>query len=232
MRKVQVVNGSIFCIGCKTNKSTIDFYEHKDSFKRPCKACKLKYQKDYYADNSLSIEEYRKAYYKANRYSILEKQSIRDYNRKYIIKTYQASYRQKNKYILAPKRRAYIKDKLLDPTFKLRRIVSNAIYQAIKSNKDGSILNHLDYSIQELKEHIQSQFEPWMNWNNHGIYKNWDDNDPSTWTWQIDHIITQAALPYSSMSDPNFKACWNLNNLRPYSAKQNNLDGNRIISEK
>ena len=32
-------------------------------------------------------------------------------------------------------------------------------------------------------------------------------------------------LPYTSMTDDNFKKCWSLNNLRPYSAKQNILDG-------
>jgi len=66
-----------------------------------------------------------------------------------------------------------------------------------------------------------------MNWNNWGVYKskNWNDNDSSTWTWQIDHIIPQSNLPYTSMEDENFKKSWDLNNLRPYSAKQNILDG-------
>jgi hypothetical protein len=57
---------------------------------------------------------------------------------------------------------------------------------------------------------LEKQFEPWMNWQNHGVYKNWDDNDQSTWTWQIDHIIPQSDLPYTSMEDENFKKCWAL----------------------
>jgi hypothetical protein len=66
-----------------------------------------------------------------------------------------------------------------------------------------------------------------MTWENHGAYQSskWDDNDISTWKWQIDHIIPQHKLPYSSMEDENFKKCWALENLRPYSAKQNLLDG-------
>ena len=66
-----------------------------------------------------------------------------------------------------------------------------------------------------------------MNWDNWGVYKanGWNDDDQSTWTWQIDHIIPQSTLPYSSMNDDNFQKCWALNNLRPYSAKLNNLDG-------
>jgi hypothetical protein len=55
--------------------------------------------------------------------------------------------------------------------------------------------------------------------------KTWDDEDKSTWKWNIDHIIPQSDLIYASMEDENFKKCWALSNLRPYSAKQNILDG-------
>ena len=68
-----------------------------------------------------------------------------------------------------------------------------------------------------------------MTWENHGVYNlnTWDDNDQSTWKWNIDHIIPQSKLPYTSMEDDNFKKCWALENLRPYSAKQNIIDGNK-----
>ena len=103
--------------------------------------------------------------------------------------------------------------------------------QTSPSKNGESIMKHLLYTINELKQHLEFQFEPWMNWNNQGRYipENWDDNDENTWKWQLDHIIPQSDLPYSSMEDDNFKKCWSLNNLRPYSAKQNLLDGvNRI----
>lgn len=66
-----------------------------------------------------------------------------------------------------------------------------------------------------------------MNWENYGKYRSnvWNDNDQSTWTWNIDHIIPQSDLPYASMEDNNFQVCWALKNLRPYSSKQNVLDG-------
>ena len=97
-----------------------------------------------------------------------------------------------------------------------------------KSSKNGkSSFSHLKYSVKELKNHLELQFEPWMTWHNYGSYhpKIWDDNDSSTWKWNIDHIIPQSDLPYTSMTDRNFQICWELKNLRPYSAKQNNLDG-------
>jgi len=94
-------------------------------------------------------------------------------------------------------------------------------------SKNKSINQYLPYSIKQLKEHLQENFESWMNWNNYGIYncKIWQDNDSLTWTWQLDHITPQSDLPYTSIQDDNFKKCWALNNLRPYSAKLNCIEG-------
>ena len=65
--------------------------------------------------------------------------------------------------------------------------------------------NNFAFAIKEFNENIDKQFlEPgneWMNWDNQGAYnsKTWDDNDKSTWKWQLDHIIPQSDLPYTSM---------------------------------
>jgi hypothetical protein len=140
-------------------------------------------------------------------------------------------YRQENKDKI---NRYYKSRRENDPEYKIRRIVSSSVLIMIKSQgsyKKGSIKLFLAYTIQELKEHLEKQFESWMNWQNQGKYEviKWNDNDPTTWKWQIDHIIPQSNLPYTSMSDDNFKKCWALENLRPLSAKQNLLDGaNRV----
>jgi hypothetical protein len=125
----------------------------------------------------------------------------------------------------------YLKERRkIDPVFKLRVDVSTLIRRSLKSNnssKVSSILDYLPYSIQELREHLEKQFKPWMTWENHGVYDIdvWDDNDLTTWTWQLDHIIPQSDLPYTSMSDDNFQKCWALENLRPYPAKLNIIEG-------
>src|ERR1035437_1660461 len=126
----------------------------------------------------------------------------------------------------------------IDPKFRIRNLISSKIAKQLKlsgSCKSGkSCLYYIPYTIQELKQHLEKQFEPWMNWNNHGKYNKdtWNDNDSSTWKWQLDHIIPQSNLPYTSMEDNNFKKCWSLENLRPYSAKQNQLDGSTKIRHK
>jgi hypothetical protein len=120
-----------------------------------------------------------------------------------------------------------------DPSYRLRCLISRSVSRMLKLNdsskRGGSIKNALPFSMDELKNHLETQFESWMTWNNQGRYdsKNWNDNDSTTWTWQIDHVIPQADLLYASMQDDNFKKCWALENLRPLSAKQNLLDGTK-----
>lgn len=141
----------------------------------------------------------------------------------------------------SPKRLTNIKKSRKTPLYKLRKTVSVMIGRILKnngSNKNGqSISQFLPQTISKIKSHIEilfghpsnltSEGKIWMTWENHGKYdsKTWNDNDYSTQKWQLDHIIPQSDLPYTSMEDENFKKCWALENLRPLSAKQNSIDG-------
>ena len=59
--------------------------------------------------------------------------------------------------------------------------------------------------------------------------KTWNDNDPSTWKWNIDHIISHSFFKYTSPMDLECRKAWALANLRPLSSKQNVSDGVRLI---
>ena len=117
--------------------------------------------------------------------------------------------------------------KLVDKNFLLRTRVSYSVWKVLRNKKTSC--SNLEYTMNELRLHLESKFEYWMNWDNYGAYikKTWNDNDLSTWKWSIDHIIPQADFKYESMNDDEFKKCWSLNNLRPISAKQNVLDGRK-----
>ena len=144
-------------------------------------------------------------------------------NNKEKIKKTTSSYRKNH----SKQRQQREKDrKLSDPTYRLRSILSSRISRAISKN-GLSIIKCLPYSMRELKDHLENQFEPWMTWDNYGIFNSnsWSDDDPSTWTWQIDHIIPHSQFLYTSMDDEIFRECWSLSNLRPLSAKQNSIDG-------
>jgi hypothetical protein len=118
-----------------------------------------------------------------------------------------------------------------DPVRKLRHDISCLVRHALRANgsskKGKSVFEHLPYDVNDLKIHLESQFESWMSWDNWAQYnaQTWDDNDQTTWTWQIDHIKPCSTFKYTSMEDDLFQKCWVLENLRPYSAKQNIVDG-------
>lgn len=240
------------CSMCNEDKILNNFPKHSTRCKECVKIKKNEYyakhkeqKKAYQKDNAEHIRKTKQENYSKNIDIILQKK--REY---YLInKDKIQKYRKNNKEKISQARNKYYlnnKNDILekcnvhklkkyhnDITFKLRLRISTEIRKALtnaKSSKKGhSILSHLQYTILELKLYIENLFEPWMTWENHGKYspKTWKDDDSSTWTWNIDHIIPQSHLPFTSMEDENFRKCWALENLRPYSAKQNILDGNR-----
>ncbi len=198
------------CNKCNRHLPLSAFYFRSDSgkYRNDCKECiiiarepgktaKSEYNKTYYQENKPREKERHQTYYKNNKPKI-------------------------NK-----QKHGYNKQRLkTDLNARLRKNVSNAIHSGMVA-KSQSISKYLPYHIKALKEHLEKQFEPWMTWDNYGRYdvETWDDNNQTTWKWNIDHIIPQSDLPYTSMEEENFHKCWALENLRPYSAKLNALDG-------
>lgn len=97
----------------------------------------------------------------------------------------------------------------------ISRRVNNELKQNGNSKNGESILKYIPYTTAQLKQYLESQFEPWMSWDNYG------QASTKKRTWNIDHIIPRAHLPYSSFEDENFKKCWELKNLRPLNAIDN-----------
>jgi hypothetical protein len=237
------------CSVCNIEKSINEFSKGKATCKL---CCSLKTQK-YNASHKKEKADYDKQYaslhknekqqadaarYERNKEQINIVHKVWVEENKEHLAQYNKNYREDNKEYFTLYNREYSKNrKKNDPVFKLRKEVSSRIAGDIKrqgSSKNGSITQYLDYSIQDLKDHLENKFECWMSWDNRGVYnpKTWDDNDQSTWTWQLDHIIPQSDLPYTSMEDDNFKKCWALGNLRPLSAKLNLLEGSSRIRHK
>lgn len=230
------------CSKCNIEKNILLFNKgksNKDGLQNYCKACSSlhgkKYKVKYNKQNKQLISSNQKEYRKINKeiFIIKDKEKYQN-NRENILIQKKAYYKENKKYITSKNNaRTKIRRKA-DPAFRLRESISTSINTALhnnnNSNKDGiSCFEYLNYTIQELKDHLKNLFEPWMTWNNYGKYnsKIWDNNDQSTWTWNIDHIVPRSYFNYISMKEQSFKDCWALINLRPYSAKQNNLDGNR-----
>jgi hypothetical protein len=199
------------------------FLKRNKKFRDENKEKTLNQNRNYYKNNKEKVCLGQKNYYQNNK----DKKRISGHN-----------YYIEHKEHLHKRQKVRLKERMEEDfefkiNYKIRNFVSHFIH--ITLNKQGSskneesCLKYLGYSIDLLKEYLEKQFEPWMNWTNYGNYKlkTWNDNDSSTWNWNIDHIIPQSKLPYTSMEDDNFKKCWALENLRPLSAKENNIKGNR-----
>lgn len=227
------------CKGCHNNKAR--------QYKEDNKEIKKEKDKIYYEEHKEERSAYRKKYHADNRerenvrdaeYAIAHKDRLAVYYQEYRnehkkdASTYYSAYRIKNADKIRKRSAAYSTNrKKNDPLFKLRSRLSVSIFLSLKTNGrikcEKSILQFLPYSMKDLKLHLESQFESWMNWDNHGKYnvKTWNDNDSKTWKWNIDHIIPHSTFNYVSMEDREFRDCWALSNLRPLSAKQNVIDG-------
>lgn len=206
--------------------------------KKKCKECVKLYNKQYNIINAKKISIYNKDYKLSNKKEIAIKK--KKYDKKYRIENKEIRKEYQIKFLACPINKLKIKNSQnkrekerikTDPNFRIKKNISKNVNSYLKKNnsskKGESILKYLPYTIQELKINLENQFELWMNWNNQGVYNKatWNDGDQSTWVWQIDHIIPHSTFNYSSMEDQSFKECWALSNLRPYSAKQNILDG-------
>ena len=113
---------------------------------------------------------------------------------------------------------------LSSPVARLKSTLTNAIGTAIKRTgglKTKNMLVNLPYAMEDLQDHLEKQFEPWMNWDNWGLYC--QDHK----TWQIDHIVPQSSLPFTDVNDDNFLKCWDLSNLRPLESTNNLQKGKR-----
>lgn len=103
---------------------------------------------------------------------------------------------------------------------KLSKNFSNAIYRNLAKQKNNIHWeNFVDFTLDELKLHLESKFDDKMNWNNYGIY------------WQIDHIVPVEAFNFTSCKEEAFKKCWSLQNLQPLE-KSLNAAKQHFISEK
>lgn len=146
--------------------------------------------------------------------SIEEKEKLRIAKIEYMQK-----YRKENKEEINRKKR---KENLSQMQI-LSHTISSAIYRVLKGIKSDRHWEDLvGYSIQELKEHLEKQFNKNMTWDNMGEY------------WEIDHIIPLNLFSYKTEQDEQFKICWSLVNLRPLEKianKSRPKDGRDISKE-
>jgi len=154
---------------------------------RKCTLCKEEFplNKDYF---------YPTYYKKSLAFSYRCKKCEKVYrgNRKEYTRNYQKQVRMKN------------------PHYRVHQSFASSIYRALKDKKAGRKWEDLvGYSMNDLMQHLQKQFDSNMNWDNYGSY------------WHIDHIKPKSLFNFENVEDEEFKKCWSLKNLQPLEKSAN-----------
>jgi len=191
---------SKICSKCGLEKQLSDFNKDStrlDGFSYICKVCTRIKQKNYEENN----KENKKQYYNKNKEKISQINKLK-YN------TNKEFYSNKNK--------IYRKQRLAnDPLFRLRYVIKNTIRDAFRYTsykKKNTTLEILGCSIEEFKIYLESRFEPWMTWENRGLY-----NGELNHGWDIDHIIPLS----SATTEEELLKLNHFNNLQPLCSKVN-----------
>lgn len=205
------------CCHCNAVKPISDFYtvKHRDSVTGRCKTCISDYRKSKRVFKRPILPNGLK---KCSRCKQI-KNKLTDFcagktrvsRCKKCMREVGRAYAKANR----AKRNEYVRNKYKrDPNFKLAILIRNRFYSAVRGKvKTSSVLNLLDCSIDELREHLESMFEPGMTWDNYSYNG-----------WHIDHIV-----PLSAFADPNDPKAWAKSNLRPMWAMDNFKKSGKII---
>lgn len=201
--KPKVHNGTLCSDKCK--------YQNKKLVMKSFKKRNPTYFDDYREENEKRLLEYSQKWYEANRERKIESNKEWRESNTERVKEKSKNYYLINKEKLIEQARIYsLKRRNSDPIYKIRKNLRKRFHCALKGNqKSGSAVKDLGCSIEEFKIYLESQFEPWMNWDNYGK------------EWQIDHI---RPLFKFDLTDPEQlkEACCYIN-LQPISKEEHKI---------
>lgn len=210
------------CTKCGVVKPLDDFYKSKkikSGYVGMCKECDNAKGRAYYASNADKVNARVNAARKANP----EKKKAQD--KSWYENNKEANYARGKAWRLANPERARAIQKawatnnpdaarernrrrLKTVRGKLENAVRAGFHKGITSDAKAGrkTFELLGYTVTELKEHLERQFQPGMSWDNHGRGEG---------CWHIDHIIPISAHNFTTPDDIDFKRAWALSNLRP-----------------
>jgi hypothetical protein len=156
----------------KKKKSNKKYYEKNKEMliRKSSEQNKKPIRKKWKDDNSEHLSNYNKRYKEDNKEKINEQQK---------------DYRNRNKERINEDRRNRMKS---NPLYRISTNVRNIVKYSIRRmgyTKRSKTYKILGCSFEEFKLHIESQFEPWMSWDNYGKIEVGKFNVG----WDMDHII-------------------------------------------
>jgi hypothetical protein len=192
------------CTKCHIDKGLDSFgiaKKGKYGRRSVCRACRSQHEKQdpayrrkHYQRNRERIKKWKRAYYAQNNDQLTLKRRQYYHENKAAQNDYMKQYLKKRRQ--------------QDPKFRLNKNISAGVWRALRQGKKGNWESLVGYDTDQLMNHLESQFQPGMTWDNYG-------------EWHIDHIRPISSFEYCSHEDKEFRDCWSLHNLQPLWAHDN-----------
>lgn len=223
------------CATCNALKPHDEFYQFKREGRMhpSCKPCVREQRRRYREENKDLIREQKAKHYAQNRDALLadmaeyrrrnaeairerdrvrairERERRREYSRKY-----HQSKRQDSAFRAARRERQAKRRR--DPIYRMNQAMGQSMTRSLRSGKGGKSWRcFVDYSVDELRAHLERQFIKGMSWDNYG-------------EWHIDHIVPLSSFTITGPDDPELRRAWALTNLRPLWARDNLSKSDRV----
>jgi len=208
------------CSKCLLPKPTDSFNKAKTGLygvRGDCKSCQK-------TINQLWLNEnHEKALLATKKWKLDNKIQVAESAQSYYQKNigYYKNYRAEHK----TQHNDYIRNRLAtDIVFKLSLNIRNLVRLSMKRkgfSKTSKTADILGCSFEFFKHHLESQFQPWMNWENQGLY-----NGELNFGWDIDHITPLS----SAKTEAELFILNNYTNIRPLCSYENRvIKGAKIL---
>jgi hypothetical protein len=131
------------------------------------------------------------------------------------VRAQKREYAEATKEARRPKIAAYNKARAeRDPIFRLKMRMSSRLRISLTAKRVAgkagrSWLALVDYTLEDLRKHLERQFRKGMTWENYGR------------VWHVDHVVPLKAFAITGTDCPEFRAAWALPNLQPLWAADN-----------
>lgn len=116
-------------------------------------------------------------------------------------------------------RAAYMRSRAqTDVNFALTKRMRHRLWKALRGQGSWTECQTLlGYTVEDLRRHLESQFQEGMSWDNFG-------------EWHIDHVVPLCSFHNLADMEEEFIEAWSLNNLQPLWAVDNLRKGGKVCS--
>lgn len=191
------------CTKCKEKKPFAEYYKDKsirDGHTTRCKVCLQHLKKKYRQDNIDKVRANARQYYKNNADRL--RANMRKYRANNIDKLRVQQRKRQKRSEAKDRRNKQRKERWKsDVKYRLTGTLRTRLRKALKRNtKSVSTLALLGCSVEQLKRHLEKQFQPGMSWDKRH-------------EWHIDHIVPCNSF---DLTDPiQQQQCFHYSNLQP-----------------